>query len=124
MLIRLFPIIFSTLLFSAHLLRFYGYVYPALLLASLLTLFIKKKWVIQLWRAFLLIAGIVWIKITVSLVLLRIDQHKPWLRLLLILSALILFNFLSLLSTRSKKLRLFYGEIKNLPNKKPGQKKL
>ncbi len=108
---RLFPIIFSTILFSAHLLRFYGYVYPVALLALLLTLLVKKKWVIRLWQFLLLIAGIIWIKITISLILLRIDQHKPWLRLLIIMGAVILFNFFALLSTRSKKILAYYGGI-------------
>ncbi len=112
MFLRLFPLIFSTLLFAAHLLRFYGYFYPALLLALLLTLLIRKKQVIRVWRWFLLIAGVVWIKITVSLVLLRIDQQKPWLRLLIIMSAVVLFNFLSILPTRTKKVREFYGDVK------------
>jgi len=111
MFIRLFPVIFSTLLFAAHLLRFYGYIYPVLLLLACFTLIIKKKWVIQVWRGFLLLAGIIWIKITVSLIILRIDQQKPWLRLLFIMSALILFNFLSLLSTRNNKVRTYYGEL-------------
>jgi hypothetical protein len=111
MLVRLFTIIFSILLFSAHLLRFYGYVYPVILLAFLLTLLIKKSWVIKMWRMILLIIGIVWIKITAALILLRFEQHKPWLRLLVIMSALILFNFSSIYSTMNKKVRSYYGDI-------------
>lgn len=111
MFVRMFPVVFSTLLFSAHLLRFYGWWPPALLMLACLSLFFPKRWILKSWQLLLLLFGIIWIKITVSLVWLRLEAGKPFTRLLIIMAALVIINFLSLLATRNKKVRQFYHDI-------------
>jgi len=111
MIIRMFPVVFSTLLFSAHLLRFYGWWPPALLMLTCLTLFIPNRWVLRGWQVMLLLFGLIWIKITITIILMRLEAGKPLMRLLLIMGAMVTINFLSLLATRNKTVRKFYHDL-------------
>ncbi len=109
-LVKVFPIIFSTLLFTAHLLRLYGYVPPILLMMLCFSLVLEKRWILRFWQALLTIFSLLWIIITINLVLDRIEKNMPWERLLLIMGALILINLLSLLWTNSASLKKIYNQ--------------
>ncbi len=108
-LVRLIPIILSTLLFAAHLSRNYNDL-PALLVILLLAvLFIRKSWVIRFYQAFLSIAAIFWIKITIQLVTYRLSEELPYIRLSIILIILILFTLWSAIWMNSKKIKDHYS---------------
>ncbi|HHJ51830.1 MAG TPA: hypothetical protein ENJ89_01435 [Caldithrix abyssi] len=108
-LLRVFPIIFSTLLFSAHLLRFYGYWPPVLMMLLCFSLLSDKRRVLQMWQILLAIFTLFWIKITVSLVLLRLEKGMPWQRLALIMSAVVVVNLMSLLWTNRKTVKEMFN---------------
>ena len=111
MFFRMFPVVFSTLLFSAHLLRFYGWWPPIILMLACFSLLLPWRCILKTWQLLLLIFGVIWIKITVDLVSLRLESGKPYLHLLLIMAAIVVINILSLLSTRNRKVRQFYHDL-------------
>jgi len=108
MFVRLLPIIISTFLFAAHVMRFNGLLPALLVLVSLATLMIRKPWVPRLWQALLLIAIIVWVDATIDYVKLRLALNASWARLLIIMSAIILFNVLSLVWLENKIIKHHY----------------
>ena len=82
---RLIPVFLSTLIFAAHVLRG-GHVYAAIFIVLLnATLFIKRPLVLRLWQGFLVFIGLVWVKITIGLIQLRMATGTPWLRMVIIL---------------------------------------
>ena len=108
MFFRLLPVIFATILFAAHIMRFTS-LYPALaVLALLATLFIRKNWIPYMWQILTGLAIIEWLRTTIMFVQMRLDVGLPYLRLLVIMGVVILFNVYVLISLRNKKLQAFY----------------
>ena len=110
MFVRLLPVLFSTLLISAHFMRAYGYLIGSLFLLLLFTLFIRKIWIIRLWQILLSLAAITWIFTTINLINLRIEIGQPWLRLAIILGAIIVFTVWSALWLKNKRINAFYNK--------------
>lgn len=113
MFVRLLPVLFSTLLISAHFMRAYGNLIGSLFLLLLFSLFIRKSWIIRLWQVLLSFAAIAWIFTTMNLVNLRIEIGQPWLRLAIILGAIIVFTVWSALWLKNKKINDFYNKNSN-----------
>ena len=111
MFIRLLPVLFSTLLISAHFMRAYGNLIGFLFLLLLFTLFIRKSWIIRLWQILLSFAAITWIFTTINLINLRIEIGQPWLRLAIILGAIIVFTVWSAFWMENKKTKNYYNKI-------------
>ena len=109
MFVRLLPLLFSTLLISAHFMRAHGNLIGSLFLLLLFTLFIRKSWILRLWQVLLSLAAITWIFTTISLINLRIDLGQPWLRLALILGAIIVFTIWSAYLLENKKIKNYYN---------------
>jgi len=106
--LRLLPVIFSTLLFAAHVLRFNGLYWTIAILALLFTLFIRKPWIIRLWQILLGLAALKWGMVTIELIHIRIAFDIPYTRLTIILILVIIFNVFTVLWLQNKKIRRFY----------------
>ncbi|MBL7047175.1 MAG: hypothetical protein ISR95_06050 [Candidatus Marinimicrobia bacterium] len=102
------PVILSTLLIAAHLSRHYSNLIAFVGLILLLTLLIRKPWIPRLWQGLLSIAVVEWIITTVELVQFRWIHQEPWLRLLVILSSVILFNIFSIIWLENRKIKSYY----------------
>ena len=90
--LRLLPLILSALLFAAHVMRDAGLLWALPILLSLLLLLIRTRWVLRLWQGLLLLFTLEWVRTTVELTLFRYQSGQPYLRMLLILLAVIAFN--------------------------------
>ena len=106
--LRLLPIILSTLLLAAHILRFYGLTPAIVTFMLLLTLFLRKTWTIRLWQALLTIAIFVWIHTAFVLVRLRLELELDWRRLFLIMAGVMAFNIFSIFWLNNKNIKAFY----------------
>jgi hypothetical protein len=110
-LIRFLPIILADVLLAAHFLRFSGIFPAALVLLLLVTLFIRRYWVVRLWQALMFIATLVWIDTAIKLIRLRLALDLPWLRLAVILALVILLTIFAGFWMESKKIKAFYRQI-------------
>ncbi len=109
MFVRLLPVLFSALLFSAHISRA-GYNIPAVIFLLLIgTLFIKKTYILRAWQIVLGLASLIWIQATVSYIQARMSMGMPWMRLLFIMAAIVLFTAFSAWWMENKKIKAFYG---------------
>lgn len=88
--------------------RFYGIEAAVLILLLLATLFLRNHWVLRLWQALLALALLMWIDTTLGFVQVRLAMGSPWLRLTLIMSAVIAFTLYSIFSLENKKLKAVY----------------
>ncbi|MFZ0390275.1 MAG: hypothetical protein WAN36_07420 [Calditrichia bacterium] len=106
--VRLLTVFLSALLLSAHLLRFHG-LYPALLPLLLLLLFIiRRQWVLRLWQLILFAGTLLWIQVAVQLVQIRIGMGLPWIRLAVIMAAVILWTIFSGFWLENSRVKKFY----------------
>ena len=90
--LRLLPLILSALLFAAHVMRDAGLLWALPILLPLLLLLIRTRWVLRLWQGLLLLFTLEWVRTTVELALFRYQSGQPYLRMLLILLAVIALN--------------------------------
>ncbi len=109
--LRLLPVIFADLLFAAHVMRFNGLYWALVVVALIPTLLIRNKWIPKVWQVLAGLTIIEWIRTTMMLVQMRLAVELPYGRLLLIMSAVILFNLFVLFWLRSKKLVAYYKNI-------------
>jgi hypothetical protein len=109
MFLKLFPVIFSSVLFAAHLSRS-GYDEIAIFVLFFpLLLLIKKSWVMKFFQIFLIIAGIEWLHRTWTLVQERIVEGRPYQAALIILLLVAVFTFGSLLTFRDEAVKQRYS---------------
>jgi len=113
----LIPIILANLLFAAHVMRFNGMYWTLLILALLFTLFIRRDWILRLWQVLVGLAIIEWILTTIRFVQMRMTLEAPYIRLMFIMGAVILFNLFVLLWLQNKKLKRYYSGSKETINK-------
>ncbi len=109
LILRLLPLIISTLLFAAHIMRFHGLNWAVLPILLLLTLFVRKNWIRRMWQGLMLLAALVWIDITIDLIHFRITAEQDYLRLAVIMIAVILFTIFSGVMLENRKLKERYG---------------
>lgn len=108
--VRLLPVILADLLFAAHVMRSFGLI-PALIVAVLLvSLAVRKPWLPALWQALLVVYSGFWLHTTVKLARFRIMMDMPWVRLIIIMGAVILFTLFAAYWIKSKKVRGFYSK--------------
>jgi len=108
-LVRLLPLLLAIVLFAAHIMRFNGYFWPAIILLSATTLWIRRTWVLTMWRILVVIGIFEWVRATIYLVRMRMNTDVPFKRLLLIMGGVILFNIVVVYSLRNKKLKQYYA---------------
>jgi len=73
-----------------------------------LILLIKRRWVLRLYQAFLVLTGVVWIQRLFHLQQMRSSAGEPWVRLALILGFVAALAFLSALIMNSEYVRRRY----------------
>ncbi len=107
--VRLLPVIISDILLAAHFLRFYGFIPAVIILLLLLTLILRRKWIPRLWQGLLFIGTLMWIDTTANLLQIRLAMEMPWMRLLVIMGAVILFTIFSGFWLENKKLKSYFA---------------
>lgn len=111
--VRLIPVFLSILIFAAHVLRG-GHLYSAVLILLLMaTLFIRHPLVMRVWQGFLVFIGLLWVKITIGLVHLRMATGTPWLRMVFILGTVAFVAWISAWLLGRGNSKRFYTENKN-----------
>ncbi|MEJ2053063.1 MAG: hypothetical protein P8X42_04000 [Calditrichaceae bacterium] len=90
--VRLLPLIFAQLLLAAHIMRSQGLIWAIIVLFLLMTLFIRRGWIIRFWQIIIGLAAIEWIRTTLIITHLRINIDMPYTRMLVIMIAVILYN--------------------------------
>lgn len=90
--LRMLLVILSTLLFAAHIMRDAGLLWALPVLLPLLLLPIRARWVLRLWQGLLLLFALEWVRTTLDLALFRYQTGQPYLRMTLILLAVIALN--------------------------------
>jgi ferredoxin len=110
-LLRLLPVIISSLLLAAHFSRadqtglvLFSLTFPFLL-------FIRRQWVIKVCQIYLILGSFVWLQTLYTLVQKRIALEQPWGRLVLILGSVVLLTVASAFVFRNKKLNERYPDI-------------
>ncbi len=108
MFVRLLPAIFSTIIMAAHLSRAGFDAVAIAVLVLPVTFLVRHPLLPRIWQIFLALTGLAWIYITAGFVQLRIEAGAPWVRLIIILGLVVLFNFYAAWSMGNKKIRDFY----------------
>ena len=108
--LRLLPLIFANLLFAAHIMRSFGLIWALAVLAFLFTLFIRRDWIIGIWQVIIAFAILEWIRTTLVIVKLRLAVEMPYVRLLIIMGAVILFNLFVIYWLQRPKIKTFYNQ--------------
>ncbi|HEM48991.1 MAG TPA: hypothetical protein ENO27_02155 [Caldithrix sp.] len=108
--LRLLPLIFTQLLFAAHIMRSFGVIWALVVLMLLITLVIHREWIIRLWQIIIAFEIIEWIRTTLIIVQLRLAVEMPYLRLLIIMGAVILFNLFIIYWLQRKRIRNFFSQ--------------
>ena len=105
----LVPVFLSFLMLGAHFVRA-GLWFPALLALFIIgALFIRRTWIVRMVQLALIAGTLEWIRTSAVLVFMRQSLGLPWLRLALILGAVILLCFCSIFVFESESLRKRYG---------------
>lgn len=102
------PIILSIVLFAAHFMRDGNLPIVFILSVLLVLLFVRRRWVARLTQAVLGLAAAEWLRTMVSLVQVRAALDEPYLRLVVILGAVVAMAVLAALLFQTKELRAIY----------------
>ncbi len=107
------PVILSFIILSAHFSRhnlieltYFTITFPLILL-------VKKEWVKKVTQFFLVAGFFEWIRTTYILTEMRIESNRPFLRMIIILSAVAIFTISSTLTFNTKTLKERYSKQKN-----------
>ena len=114
--IRLLPVILSSILMAAHFSRASQNGLSIVCLMLPFLLFIKRRWVAKVFQVLLLIGAIEWIQTTLRIVHIRQVQGEAWMRLVIILGSVALFTALSALVFESKNLKLRFRDTGKTEN--------
>jgi len=107
--LRLLPIILSAFVLGAHFLRNGHGGLLLLCVAMVLSLAVRRTWVITTTRVFLVLGTLEWLRTLVMLAHVRIAYGEPWGRLAAILGGVALATAASALVLRSARVREYYG---------------
>ena len=107
--------VLSTLLLAAHYSRHNetGLMLLCILLPPLL--FVRKRWILHVFKIFLLIGALEWLGTLLNLVQQRMMMEQPWIRLIFILGTVIIFTLWSTTVFKKRKLSDFYKTDKISP---------
>ena len=95
MILRIILLILTYLLLGAHFLREGEMILALSCLFIPFLLFIKRKWSIKVIQIFTYGGVLVWIKTLFVLINSRMDMGQPWIRMTIILFAVMLFTLIS-----------------------------
>ena len=107
--LRLFPVIFSFLILSAHFSRSGLPLFSLIFLIIPFLLLIKQVWVVRLIQIILIVGSIEWIRTLIIYINGRQAIGEPYFRLIIILGIVALFTGLSALVFRNKALKKHYN---------------
>lgn len=108
-LVRLLPVLLSSLLLAAHFFRF-GHLF--LVLLSLIfpaLLWIRKRWAVRVVQGILIIGSIEWLRTLLVFANIRIAVGEPWVRLVLILGTVAALTLASTFVFRLSALKKRYS---------------
>jgi len=108
--VRMLPVIFAGIIFSAHVLRFYGVILALLSFLFIFTLLAGKRWVLRVWQVYLSGATLVWISATIGFIRYRMAVGMPWGRLALIMGVVIALTVFSIFWLENKKVKEYYDK--------------
>ena len=111
MILRVALLIVSYLILGAHFLREGEIVLTVFCLFIPFLLFIKKKWSLIVIQLFTFGGVLVWIQTLFLLINARMDMGEPWLRMAVILSAVILLTLISAFLLNSKIIKNKYSKF-------------
>lgn len=106
---QLLPAILSMLLLGAHFLRYYNMVEVAVCAGLPFLLFIRRRFVVWVFQAALLVAAAIWVDTVLNLVEMRQQLGTAWMRMAFILGGVIVFTLMSAALFFTKTLRARYG---------------
>lgn len=107
--VRLIPVFFSFLLISAHFQRAGASIIALICLFSPFLLLITRPWSVRIVQTLLVLSAIEWVKTLVNLAQLRLEYGLPWVRLAIILGAVIFFTLFSTLVFRHRCIQKKYN---------------
>ncbi len=115
---KLFPVVFSALLLSAHFLH--AGLFPMVVFSSAfpVLLLVKRWWAARAMQIILVAGALEWIRTLLVLVVERRIEGEPWKRLALILGAVALFTGASALVFCCRSIRERY-KLGNSPGQEP-----
>lgn len=104
-LVRLLPVLISSVLIAAHFQRSGATIIACICLFITCLLFITRPWSVRIIQMLLILYALEWLRTLVNLVQIRLEYGLPWARLALILGGIALFTGLSTLVFRNPKLQ-------------------
>lgn len=107
--LRLLPVVLSLLLLGAHFLRAGWLPIAGVLVALAVLAPVPRPWMARIVQVVLFVGGFEWIRTLFTNIATRSDQGEPWMRMAIILGAVALFTWGSLLVFLSPALRARYG---------------
>lgn len=108
--VRLLWPMLMNILMAAHFLRFSGMAAAVLILLVNLTLLIRKPVIITLWQVLLGMATLIWIHTSIGFIQFRMAANVPWIRLLMIMFAIVLVNAGCIFWMNSGKLKAYFNK--------------
>ena len=115
--LRLIPVILSSMLLAAHFSRTGSSVLSLAAIALPFLLLVRKPWAARTVQLALVLGGLEWLRAAWGYVQQRMALGEPWTRLLVILGVVALFTWASALVFRSSRLRpIWFGsEVEQEP---------
>jgi len=107
--VRLIPVFFSFLLIAAHFQRAGSSILAIVCLLAPGLLYFTRPWSIRIIQTLMLLAALEWGRTLIYLVQLRQDFGMPWMRLAIIIGAVVLFTAASTLVFRHGSIKKKYN---------------
>lgn len=92
MVLRITLVIIAVLLLAAHFLRQSEFILLVLCVLTPLLFLVRKRWSLFALQMLMYLGAIIWTSTTVQIVQERLSSGEPWVRLIIILGAVILFT--------------------------------
>lgn len=108
-LLKLLPVILSSLLLAAHFLRSGDLLFVLISLGFPFLLMKRQPWAVRIVQVMLVLGGLEWIRTLLILATERIQANQPWARMGVILLAVALWTAGSLFVFWDARLRALYG---------------
>lgn len=107
--VRLFPVIISFLLLSAHFSRVGISILSLIFLLLPFLLMIKKRWITNMFKIVLIIGSLEWLRTLIFYINQRQDLGEPYFRLVLIIGAVAIFTGLSTFAFSNEKVKDYFN---------------
>lgn len=108
MLVRFLPVILSCLLMAAHVLRTVGLTAALVVMLLPLVLSVRQPWVPLFMQGALGLAVLEWVRTAVVLAQGRMAEGEPWLRMVVILGAVVAVTAAAVLVFRQPAVRRYF----------------